>query len=114
MKPPGFTVRRLMIVVAILAVLFRGLVLWKRSSAYRYHVRYHRMQERSTFIRVTEGQYTASEAELAEMTKVWAAHHAALTRKYEQAWPWQNLPPDPPDPFPLSGPGRRVDVHFGD
>jgi hypothetical protein len=32
--------------------------------------------------------------------------------KHAAARPWEHIPPDPPDPVPLSGPGRRGDLHF--
>jgi hypothetical protein len=76
------TVRRMMIVVAVVAAI--------------------------------EDPNSAGPDELTRLSRLWSARHAALRRKYEhaEARPWEYVPPDPPDPVPLSGPGRRVDLHF--
>jgi hypothetical protein len=110
-----FTVRRMMIAVAVSAAVIWGVILWQRASFYRWKARYHARMERSSIIAVIEGRKSAAPGELADLSRIRAAHHAALRRKYEHAAarPWEYVPSDPPDPVPLSGPGRRVDLHFG-
>jgi hypothetical protein len=109
-----FTVRRMMVAVAVIAILIEGVSLWQRAALYRWKVRHHAMMERSSVIAVVEGPKAADNAELARLSEVWSTYHAAMKQKYEYAVtrPWIYVPPDPPQPFPLSEPGRRVDLHF--
>jgi hypothetical protein len=104
----------MMVLVAVVAAMIWGVLLWQRANFYRWKVRYHGQMEKSSVIAVIEGPNSASPAELTRLSQVRSAHHGALRRKYEYAAarPWEHVPPDPPDPVPLSGPGRRVDLHF--
>jgi hypothetical protein len=111
-----FTVRRMILAVAVLAALIWGGTLWQRAVLYQWKTRFHSQMERSSVIAVIEGPNNANREELTEMSRAWANHHAALRRKYElaAARPWVYVPPDPPQPFQLSGPGRRVDLNFSE
>jgi hypothetical protein len=116
-----FTVRQMMIVVAVVAVLMSSYTIAMRMrhlSAYRYMVRYHRQHERTSVIAVRDsltGQEIAGVEELDRLTRTKSAYHAAMRRKYERAvaQPWITIPVDPPDPV-LNQPGRSVDIHYGD
>ena len=57
-----FTVRRMMVAVAVIAVLIEGVSLWQKAAIYRWKVRHHAMMERSSVIAVVEGTNTASRA----------------------------------------------------
>jgi hypothetical protein len=115
MRRPRMTMRGLMIAVVVLTALIWGGTLWQRAGLYRWKSHFHSQMERSSVIAVIEGPAAADRDELARMTGAWRDHHAALRHKYESAAarPWVSVPPDPPQPFPLSGPGRRVDLSFG-
>jgi hypothetical protein len=117
-----FTVRQLMIAVAIVAVLALAFMvamrMSSRAAAYRYMVRYHRQHERTSVIAVRDqqsGQEIAGPEELDRLTRTKTAYHAAMRRKYEQAVvrPWITIADDPPDPV-LNKPGRTVDIHYRD
>jgi hypothetical protein len=109
-----FTVRRMMVVVAVVAAMIWAVMLWQRASFYRWKVRFHAQMETSSIIAVIEGPNSANRDELTRLSRVRSAHHGALRRQYEHAAarPREHVPSDPPDPVPLSGPGRRVDLHF--
>jgi hypothetical protein len=113
---PRVTVRRMMVAVAVLAVAMGGIALRRRSEFYQASARHHSRMERSSVIAIVEGSGPASRDELARLNRARTAYHADLRQKYERAagHPWVSMPPDPPEPVPLSGPGRRVDLNFHD
>src|SRR5690242_13039382 len=87
-----FTIRRMMIVVAILAAIIGGTRLWlrmraarEREKAYRYMARYHAMHERAVVIAVRQGSTTAGPEELARLNQEWSNYHATMKNKYEYA-----------------------------
>jgi hypothetical protein len=117
-----FTIRRMMVVVAILAVIIGGTQLWlrmraarEREKAYRYMARYHAMHERAVVIAVRQGSATAGPDELARLNQEWSDYHATMKLKYERALanPGVAIPLDPPHPV-LNKPGRSVDIHYRD
>jgi hypothetical protein len=119
-----FTVRRIMIAVALIAVLtatmtegsriHRRMRLW--SKLYRFTSTSH-SNIKSSFIRLSDdldgqarrfdGLGDETSLKVAADTRIraaevrrWADFEAALASKYETAWahPWRSLPPDPPEP----------------
>jgi hypothetical protein len=109
MRIPRFTVGRLMMVVAILAVgLWFGLT-WKRSADYRRLAEFYAHQEGVANVRAgnvekgltTLPGYSDDERRrfVASGHRV-AAHFASLKRKYHRAAriPWLPIPADPPAP----------------
>jgi hypothetical protein len=105
MKPPrvGFTVRRLMLSVVAVAVLFAGEATRRRweslASAYRRkageceHVAV--MAEHGSGL----GAALGNDSEKKKHKRI-ADHYVALARKYERAatHPWLPVAPDPPEP----------------
>ena len=47
MKSPRFTIRSLLILVALVALLIEGQMLWSRSRQYKAKAAFHASQERS-------------------------------------------------------------------
>ncbi len=80
---PRFTVRRLMVAVAIM-----GLICGVSTHLYRRSAHFHRLAVRHHSI-----GYTSSSTSKIE-------HHLALSEKYERAsrYPWLSVEPDPPEP----------------
>jgi hypothetical protein len=87
MRPPRlrFTVRRLMLVVALAACSVWGYRMWRVSREYA------RVERHRTHYPI--GYPSADAAEK-------AAYDAALARKYQRAarYPWLPVEPDPPQP----------------
>jgi hypothetical protein len=116
-----FTVRRMMVAVAVVGILtWCGIGLyrrWSRIPEYRARARNHADALRAHVIAVRERSHTASPAELVELNRQRNAYHTALKREYERAasFPWKWMPPDPPDPVSSSDftTGRRVDLNYG-
>jgi hypothetical protein len=120
-----FTIRRIMIVVASVALLMGGLrLLWLRS-AYRKAALAHAAYENlaRTLQRMVENEgkdereleiafgmkvepepepVKATRAADARVNRKTAEYHAALRQKYERAAarPWAPIAPDPPPPEP--------------
>lgn len=111
-----FTFRRTIVSVSVLAAISWAVMLWPKAAHYRSAAQQHALMEKASVIAVVDGPYTAGRDDLARLSQEWVAHHAALRRKYEDAAarPWNAVAPDPPEPFPLSGPDRRVDLHFAE
>ncbi len=86
-----FTVRWLMVVVAIAGGMFFGYRLHRRSEAFQlraeWEFRLAEVDERAGF----HGERPNRE---------WWDHHRAMWRKYGRAarYPWLSVSPDPPDP----------------
>lgn len=85
-----FTVRRMMVAVAIVAG-------WRdaRRMEYGFRALDHAVRERA-FATGSSGCFTLACA----INPRKAAYHADLARKYEWAaeYPWLPVPPDPPEP----------------
>jgi hypothetical protein len=93
MKLPGlrFTVRRLMVVVAIVAIVFGVAELMKRRSmAFRLKAASH---QRGLVIIGSHRYYSDASPAVAE-------YHMKLVEKYEHAarYPWLPVEADPPEP----------------
>jgi hypothetical protein len=90
MRPPRvrFTVRRMMVAVAILANVL-GLLVWvdRRATQFRDRRDFHRMH----WSAIDEG-FAVEAAQ--------AAYHRAMAEKYRGAAerPWLPVEPDPPEP----------------
>jgi hypothetical protein len=120
---PRFTVRRLMLAVAIVALLAGAERLWRRSRAFSYladehGLRYDYWREegldhatgaakhRDLAIigdeesRQQHRRLAVQEGEIAADLAKTAAYHERLWRKYEHAarYPWLPVEPDPPEP----------------
>jgi hypothetical protein len=98
-----FTVRRLMVAVAIVAMLLIGVVLWRRSEEYRRQAESHDLLLWSELpVAVDEA---ASPGRLGGGLTVRgllrrAKYHHDMGRKYwgAAAYPWLTVAPDPPEP----------------
>jgi hypothetical protein len=104
-----FTVRRLMLAVAVVAALLGCADLWRRREHYRRLAETHALSE--MVLRVdsvmARGDPTGGPgvrlldlSDSLEEAAKWADYHAGLRRKYERAarYPWLPVAPDPPPP----------------
>jgi hypothetical protein len=116
-----FTIRRMMVVVAIVAVICGGgSYAWRREQlrrrleGYHWKISHHSQMERSSITAIVESNVPTGPDELARLNSVRTAYHASMRRKYQRAAvrPWQGIEPDPPEPVEYSGPGRRVNLQF--
>ena len=102
----GLTVRRLMVIVAVVAILMAFVPHCIRrshwASSYRALAAGHKAGALSTLASVTDGagRELLSAQEVAELEPERVAYHAALSQKYDRAAnrPWSTVPPDPPYP----------------
>jgi hypothetical protein len=81
-----FTVRRMTLVVAVLAVVVWGARMWQVSAAH---------QRRAMFHSLLAWRYAR------QPMRPWlASRHAALASKYRRAarYPWLPVEPNPPEP----------------
>src|SRR5438309_7756869 len=100
------TVRRMMVIVAVGAILMAFLPHSIRrshwASSYRALAAGHKAGALSTLASVTDGagRELLSAQEVAELEPERVAYHAALSQKYDRAAnrPWSKVPPDPPYP----------------
>ena len=103
MKPPRvrFTVRRLMVAVAIVGVLLWMTLLGKRVRAFRWMAEYHAAHRMKYPITGSPGAAPRGVDSRGELVSAerdrW---HAALAAKYSRAArsPWLPVEPDPPEP----------------
>ena len=126
MKLPRFTLKRAMLLVAVVAVSLGTFVgLRQRSERLRHLAQDHAQEAQSAadmawgFQRFgINADGTVPEEQAKQAQHYWRvySHHKALSERYESAasHPWAWVSPDPAEPFPLGGPGRRVDLHFGE
>jgi hypothetical protein len=93
-----FTVRRLMVAVAVVAVAIAGIDLAHKAIGYRLAASRHAMIQHGLVLP------ESGPAELIERAKrhndKLRAYHESLRRKYEFAasHPWLPVAPDPPEP----------------
>ncbi len=116
MKPPRYTVRRLMVAVAILALSLRA-ILWlvemrTRSAAYQRRAwEIGLMTARSgSGILTSDGRWVGiGEDENTRLHDAWACK---LAEKYWRLsdYPWLPVEPDPPPPERLAQPRRAIDL----
>jgi hypothetical protein len=114
MRLPRFTTRRLMVLVALLAILMQiarlsATAYHRWQSAYSHELLAHTMRMNGEVIRVTmarrsrQGAAPAAvkqdRAALAQHVE-WAEYYSRLSIKYRRAarYPWLLVPPDPPPP----------------
>jgi hypothetical protein len=101
---PRFTLRGLMVLVVIVALISGGLTLAVRARDYRaqaaYHV--HCVQHPPRLIRgnALTDQRTDDPIETERRIQEWVVYHAAMRDKYQKAAlsPWLPIEPDPPEP----------------
>jgi hypothetical protein len=110
MKPPRFSLRWLMVAVAVAALLLGGVVLWRKRILHleRANVEAASEMQSRALIKVYGSAVTTSAApSVAEGYRHWvevfreeADYHGMLRRKYERAarYPWLSVAPDPPRP----------------
>jgi hypothetical protein len=108
MKPPRFSLRWLMVAVAVAAMLIGGVVLWRKRSLHleRATVEAASEMQSRALIKVYESAITTSAApSVADGYRHWvevhreeADYHGMLRSKYERAarHPWLSVAPDPP------------------
>src|ERR1700678_4432361 len=121
-----FTVRRIMAVVAVIAIATGGVVLMKRREAYRIRAAFHSRQEQVAGGRLRHWSHEAARleglpsdvsppvpehdrrlvAELVDYSRNRVVHHRRLKAKYELAArsPWLPVAPDPPSPDGVTPP----------
>ena len=100
-----FTIRRMMVVVAVIAIVLGVLGLWQRSAAFGSIAERHSEEELS-FIALALDALTARDGPrlptglTQRMLMSRDVHHHKLARKYRRAarYPWLTVEPDPPEP----------------
>jgi hypothetical protein len=92
-----FTVRRMMVAVAVVALVLGAVALGVRSGEFRNRARYHEVMAASPLLGVKPAPPVFDPV---RYTPKWSAYHARLKRKYERAArrPWLFVAPDPPLP----------------
>jgi hypothetical protein len=114
MRLPRMTTRRLMALVAVVAILLAGGIVGRRWWDFSTRARYHAVQAWANSVEsanqyelayddIRSGNGEASARTFAEQgSNLHKAsfYHDALRRKYESAMrrPWLPVPPDPPSP----------------
>lgn len=99
-----FTIRSLMIVVAIAGLALAGLQVRRRQTTYRQQAAAHAAQEVALRTRAEWAGRMARKGYVPRREEVdsraQADHHARLKVLYEQAAsrPWMSITPDPPGP----------------
>src|SRR5262245_21410608 len=101
MRLPQFTTRRLMVLVAVVAVSLCGARLWSRSVEYERRAAKHA----AAAARLLAWQIFPEEddqgmRQMGEHAWRLGRYHATLKQTYERAarYPWLPVPPDPPPP----------------
>jgi hypothetical protein len=100
-----FTIRRMMVAVAIVGALFGVLGLWQRSAAYAAIAERH-ADEELAIVALALDALTARDGPrlptglTLRMLMSRAVLHHKLARKYRRAarYPWLPVAPDPPEP----------------
>jgi hypothetical protein len=95
-----FTVRRLMVAVAVVALALFLAVMLRRSYEYRERALENAEAEQLSMSYADEGRGEHGDPQRVARGKQMAAYHRALRIKYESAcWsPWTTFAPDPPEP----------------
>ena len=93
-----FTVRCMMVAVAVVAVVFGGVHLRQRANLYREKARQHAQME--SIIAAVYALSIPPDPQLAPLNAARHTYHAAMRAKYDRAAsrPWEYVPPDPPEP----------------
>ena len=103
-----FTVRTLMVLVAVVAIILGGMILRQRAASYRQRaaqfgwvatgLRQSAASGNAAFLHPTP---TGPGTPMTQaMSLRWAEYYAGLRAKYEHAalYPWLPVEPDPPEP----------------
>jgi hypothetical protein len=92
-----FTIRRMMIVVAVVAILFWAIWLGARIHAFRWMAKYHEARRWTQVIDTTSRGIDSRGEVISSERDRW---HAALAAKYDHAarYPWLSVEPDPIEP----------------
>jgi hypothetical protein len=95
-----FTVRKLMLVVALAALSVWGVKLWGQSRYYLRLAQSYKYGEYLCRIQAALPGSAAQPPERAAQLLAEADHNAAMARKYERAArnPWLPVEPDSPEP----------------
>jgi hypothetical protein len=95
-----FTVRRLMVAVAIVALCLPAWSFWARRDERYLEFAIKAMKHNTLAEAYETGRPLGSLRERARVNPCKAAYHATLARKYEYAasHPWLPVAPDPPEP----------------
>jgi hypothetical protein len=86
MKRPRFTVRRLMVAVAVAGLLIAGWIEGERR--------------RVRFLAIADDHSWGADSAIGVISREKMAWHETMEGKYERAarYPWLPVPPDPPEP----------------
>jgi hypothetical protein len=107
MRLPWMTTRRIMVVVAVVALILCGENLWRRRVTYQRRASINAIyarQFRETFEKqslVVFAKHHGPEfAGTPALRLKWAEYHESRARKYQHAAsrPWETVPADPPPP----------------
>jgi hypothetical protein len=102
-----FTVRRMMVVVAIVGILFWGGRLWRLAASYRIEAERYENRLSKSDVRAFFDRIDVSPEESERRMGAWRdqmarrrSHYQAMKVKYEHAAhnPWLPVAPDPPEP----------------
>lgn len=97
MRPPRLSIRQMMALVVIIAVMLSAWRLRQLADGYRRMAWFHSSLAWETLMEVSGYQYEKNhEREVAE-ARAKAAYHTELARTYEElaARPWKSPPEDP-------------------
>lgn len=97
MRPPGFRLRTLLVLVILSGLGLGGYTLRRRSDLYRRRAAEMEWIEYE-FASIRIGSSKSVAANVEQAREYWAA----LKRKYRRAarYPWLPVAPDPPEPSP--------------
>jgi hypothetical protein len=101
MKPPRFTVRRLMVAVAIVALALTVYAGIERRRARLQRVAQHHWEEvAANSVVQADANRTIYRASASFRNRQLANYHVNLANKYANAarYPWLPVAPDPPEP----------------
>jgi hypothetical protein len=107
MRLPRMTTRRIMVVVAVVALILCGEILWRRRVTYQrrasinaIYARQFREAFESRSLVVFAKHHGPEYAATPTLRLKWAEYHETLARKYQRAAsrPWEAVPANPPPP----------------
>src|SRR5262245_11372892 len=96
------SIRMLMALVAIAALIMAGAVLLKRSSEFRSLAEEQADSEMGSLEYADDARGERGDPQRVARGEQMAAYHRELKIKYERAarYPWLSVEPDPPEPEP--------------
>jgi hypothetical protein len=114
MRRPRLTTRRLMILVALVAVLLAAERVFRQSMHYLQKAEDHALRSDRWVRSYTypEAPFTNCMGPHGRDKLLLANYHDQLKQKYEYAacHPWASLPPDPPPPWPRAWEEEEVPI----